>query len=640
MIFLDLKKAYDTLDRERTMAILKGYGVRDNIQNFIRKIWNEDMIVPKQAGFFGKPFRATRGVRQGDIMSPTIFNIVVDAVVNEWLEKDEKQKVEAIFFADDGLLISDDPNAAQEALSIMTENFARVGLKMNALKTEAMTIKGGKVYEAISDEAYKRRKTGTGMTHREWNLEKIECNLCGELVGRQYMTKHQQTTKCKANQEKYKQKTITETSETSHHEPQCYIINIIPGVENKCVVNNCPATTKSAGEMRKHFRNRHSEDTIIIADEGLLPQCPKCGLFQKCVDAKHQESLDCKRFAAIKEKREQAKEQARASEFIFTISGNPIKSTREFKYLGRILNEKDSDQPAIMYNLQRAREKWSRIGRILSKKGASPKTMGTFYKTIVQSVLLYGSETWTISKQMMKILRSFHRRCGRFIMGKHIWQDSNGTIYFAIREREILHRYPELLLYRRFIDDMFFIWIPKTIDDDIRFQSFQNDVNNYGKLKWKFSQLQRTINFLDLTITITAHGNITTRLYEKVENLYLYLPANSSQPPHTLKGLIAGMIYRTVRLTSTFEQQKIELQNLVRRLIARGYRQSYLVDLINKTYTSIRTKLINISADSPVQQQSGICILHLPFHPDNPPSFRIQQAFQNELLRPRRNRKL
>ena len=232
--------------------------------------------------------------------------------------------------------------------------------------------------------------------------------------------------KMQANQEKYKQKTITETSETSHHEPQCYTINIIPGVENKCVVNNCPATTKSAGEMRKHFRNRHSEDTIIIADEGLLPQCPKCGLFQKCVDAKHQESLDCKRFAAIKEKREQAKEQARASEFIFTISGNPIKSTREFKYLGRILNEKDSDQPAIMYNLQRAREKWSRIGRILSKKGASPKAMGTFYKTIVQSVLLYGSETWTISKQMMKILRSFHRRCGRFIMGKHIWQDSNG----------------------------------------------------------------------------------------------------------------------------------------------------------------------------------------------------------------------
>ena len=96
-----------------------------------------------------------------------------------------------------------------------------------------------------------------------------------------------------------------------------------------------------------------------------------------------------------------------------------------------------------------------------------------------------------------------------FQFGDTYWLQLNGTamgvspscdyatIYFAIREREILHRYPELLLYRRFIDDIFFIWIPKTIDDDIRFQSFQNDVNNYGKLKWKFSQIQRTINFLE-----------------------------------------------------------------------------------------------------------------------------------------------
>ena len=217
-----------------------------------------------------------------------------------------------------------------------------------------------------------------------------------------------------------------EVPETTQHEPKCYTINIVPGMENKCTVDNCPATIKTAGEMRKHFRNRHPEDTIIIADEGPLPQCPKCGLFQKNVDTKHQESLDCKRFSGIKEKREQAKKQALASNFVFTINGTPIKSTTEFKYLGRILNEKDSDQPAIMYNLQRAREKWGRIGRILSNRGANPKVMGTFYKTIVQSVLLYGSETWVVSKQMMKILRSFHRRCSRYIMGKHIWQDSNG----------------------------------------------------------------------------------------------------------------------------------------------------------------------------------------------------------------------
>ena len=53
--------------------------------------------------------------------------------------------------------------------------------------------------------------------------------------------------------------------------------------------------------------------------------------------------------------------------------------------------------------------------------------MGTFYKTIIQSVLLYGSESWVISNHMMRALRSFHRRCARYITGKHIWQDSDGN---------------------------------------------------------------------------------------------------------------------------------------------------------------------------------------------------------------------
>jgi hypothetical protein len=62
MIFLDLKKAYDTLDRNRTMKILEGYGVGENVRRIIQTIWQGDTMVPKQAGFFGKPFHATRGV--------------------------------------------------------------------------------------------------------------------------------------------------------------------------------------------------------------------------------------------------------------------------------------------------------------------------------------------------------------------------------------------------------------------------------------------------------------------------------------------------------------------------------------------------------------------------------------------------
>jgi hypothetical protein len=103
---------------------------------------------------------------------------------------------------------------------------------------------------------------------------------------------------------------------------------------------------------------------------------------------------------------------------------------KQFKYLGRILSEDDSDDAAIKYNLQKAREKWGRIGKILSKTDSNNKTMGSFYKAIIQSVLLYGSESWGISNYAMKTLRSFHQRCARYITGKHIWKDENENWHY------------------------------------------------------------------------------------------------------------------------------------------------------------------------------------------------------------------
>jgi hypothetical protein len=64
--------------------------------------------------------------------------------------------------------------------------------------------------------------------------------------------------------------------------------------------------------------------------------------------------------------------------------------------------------------------------RLLLKKSASPKTMAKFYKAIVQSVLLYGSESWVLSAHSIRKLESFHRRCPRCITGRHIHPNEEG----------------------------------------------------------------------------------------------------------------------------------------------------------------------------------------------------------------------
>ena len=84
-IFLDLRKAYDAVDRERCLEILQGYGVGRNMLHLLEYFWNNAELVCRAMGRYGKPFKAYRGVTQGGPVSPKIFNIMVDAIVREWL---------------------------------------------------------------------------------------------------------------------------------------------------------------------------------------------------------------------------------------------------------------------------------------------------------------------------------------------------------------------------------------------------------------------------------------------------------------------------------------------------------------------------------------------------------------------------
>ena len=116
-VFLDLTKAYDTLDRQRALDILGQYGVGQNTIRLLQRYWQSNLLVPKQSGFFGEAFRAGRGVTQGDIVSPTIFNIMVDAVLRVWHKEMhlslDTTTLMATFYADDGRLAGADPDRVQ-----------------------------------------------------------------------------------------------------------------------------------------------------------------------------------------------------------------------------------------------------------------------------------------------------------------------------------------------------------------------------------------------------------------------------------------------------------------------------------------------------------------------------------------------
>ena len=103
-------------------------------------------MVARAGSYYGKGFKGERGVTQGDPLSPTIFNVVVDAVVRHWLQlatQEAERRGErgregrhqaALFYADDGMLASSNPRWLQWAFTILVGLFDRVGLKTNQRK--------------------------------------------------------------------------------------------------------------------------------------------------------------------------------------------------------------------------------------------------------------------------------------------------------------------------------------------------------------------------------------------------------------------------------------------------------------------------------------------------------------------------
>ncbi len=115
-IYLDLRKAYDALDRGRCLKILAGYGVGLNLLRLQKQFWAKAKMVCCAGGNYGEPFGAFRGVTQVGPLSSLMFNVCVDCVVREWLQQvlgDDAARdgvKEAVrdycitFFVDDGLV--------------------------------------------------------------------------------------------------------------------------------------------------------------------------------------------------------------------------------------------------------------------------------------------------------------------------------------------------------------------------------------------------------------------------------------------------------------------------------------------------------------------------------------------------------
>jgi hypothetical protein len=111
----------------------------------------------------------------------------------------------------------------------------------------------------------------------------------------------------------------------------------------------------------------------------------------------------------------------------FTAYSDELERVEVFKYLGRLLAYGNNDTRAVRGNLKKVQGIWARLSCTIRSENPSPCECNVFYKATVQSILLFGGETWTLSPVSLKSLEGFHIRAAWCMAGKRPMKLPDGT---------------------------------------------------------------------------------------------------------------------------------------------------------------------------------------------------------------------
>ena len=146
-VFIDFQKAFDSVDREVIWKLMHHYGFPPKFVTIIQQLYENATCQIIHDGKLTEPFTVRTGVRQGCILSPTIFLMVIDWVMRQatagrrtGIQWTFHKQLEDLDLADDIVLLSHKQQDAQEKLNRVAEEASKTGLKINTSKTEVMRV--------------------------------------------------------------------------------------------------------------------------------------------------------------------------------------------------------------------------------------------------------------------------------------------------------------------------------------------------------------------------------------------------------------------------------------------------------------------------------------------------------------------
>ena len=144
-VFIDFKKAFDRVWHAALWEAMKKYNISTNLIKVIKNLYDKATSAVLFNSSIGDWFRTTTGVRQGCLLSPTLFNIFLERIMTDALEDHEGtvsiggRTITNLCFTDD----IDGLAGEEEELANLVERLDKAstayGMQIRAEKTKLMT---------------------------------------------------------------------------------------------------------------------------------------------------------------------------------------------------------------------------------------------------------------------------------------------------------------------------------------------------------------------------------------------------------------------------------------------------------------------------------------------------------------------
>lgn len=142
---LDMAKAFDSVTFEALKAVLNTKKIPKAMTTYILKVYEESKTILQHGGWQSEKIHPTCGVKQGDPLSPYIFNMVVDEMLKSLTPEInvdiDGYKINVLAFADDLILVASTQKGLQSLIDQTADFLHMCGLEANANKCATLSIK-------------------------------------------------------------------------------------------------------------------------------------------------------------------------------------------------------------------------------------------------------------------------------------------------------------------------------------------------------------------------------------------------------------------------------------------------------------------------------------------------------------------